>query len=93
MERKNNDLMMAYAQVLREKRKAAKLSQEELAFRTDLSMSYVSFLETCRRQPTLTVMNALCNELDISLAEFCREVELAVSAVSKAKTQDPRKIE
>ncbi|MBW3245862.1 helix-turn-helix transcriptional regulator [Epibacterium sp. DP7N7-1] len=75
MERKNQNLMAAYAKVLRKKRKAAKLSQEELAFRTELSMSYISFLETCRRQPTLTVMEAICRELGVSLTEFVREVE------------------
>ncbi|WP_245897354.1 helix-turn-helix domain-containing protein [Roseobacter denitrificans] len=67
--------MEAYARVLRERRKAANLSQEELAFRTDLSMSYISFLETCRRQPTLTVMDAICRELGVSLTEFIGEVE------------------
>ncbi|ABG30488.1 XRE family transcriptional regulator [Roseobacter denitrificans] len=75
MERKNQALMEAYARVLRERRKAANLSQEELAFRTDLSMSYISFLETCRRQPTLTVMDAICRELGVSLTEFIGEVE------------------
>jgi len=77
MERKNQDLMAAYAKTLREKRRAAGLSQEELAFRTGLSMSYISFLETCRRQPTLTVMDAICRELGISLTEFVSEVERA----------------
>ncbi len=80
MERKNQALMAAYARVLREKRKAANLSQEELAFRTDLSMSYISFLETCRRQPTLTVMDAICRVLDVSLTEFVGEVERAAAA-------------
>ena len=77
MERKNQALMAAYARTLREKRKAANLSQEELAFRTDLSMSYISFLETCRRQPTLTVMDAICRALELSLTDFIREVERA----------------
>ena len=79
MERKNHTLMAAYAQVLRERRKAASLSQEELAFRTELSMSYISFLETCRRQPTLTVMHAICRELGVSLEEFLGDVEQAIS--------------
>lgn len=77
MERKNRALIAAYARTLREKRKAANLSQEELAFRTDLSMSYISFLETCRRQPTLTVMDAICRELGISLTDFVGDVERA----------------
>ncbi|PXW84708.1 helix-turn-helix protein [Ruegeria sp. P4] len=83
MERKNQALMAAYTRVLREKRKAANLSQEELAFRTDLSMSYISFLETCRRQPTLTVMGAICRVLDVSLTDFVGEVERAAAGASR----------
>lgn len=79
MERKNQALVAAYARILREKRKAANLSQEELAFRTELSTSYISFLETSRRQPTLSVMAAICKELDVSLTDFVEEVELAVA--------------
>ncbi|WP_159806756.1 helix-turn-helix domain-containing protein [Litoreibacter roseus] len=85
MERKNQALIAAYARTLREKRKAANLSQEELAFRTDLSMSYISFLETCRRQPTLTVMDAICRELGIPLAEFVSDVERAAVTHSAIK--------
>ncbi len=51
------------------------LSQEELAFRADLSTSYVSLLETRNRQPTLTVMDALARQLDLTLAELVRLVE------------------
>ncbi|WP_366942708.1 helix-turn-helix transcriptional regulator [uncultured Roseobacter sp.] len=43
-----------------------------------LSMSYISFLETCRRQPTLTVMDAICRELGVSLTEFVNDVEREV---------------
>lgn len=85
MERKNRTLMAAYAQVLRKRRKAAGLSQEELAFRTDLSMSYISFLETCRRQPTITVMDAICRELGTSLADFVGEVENMVAGEAGRK--------
>ncbi|WP_235859975.1 helix-turn-helix domain-containing protein [Tritonibacter mobilis] len=86
--------MAAFAKVLREKRKAAKLSQEELAFRTELSMSYISFLETCRRQPTLTVMEAICRELGLSLTDFVREVEQEAAKGCKATitNQDPQKM-
>lgn len=78
MERSNPDLIAAFAGVLRRRRKEAGLSQEELAFRSGLSPSYVSFLETRRRQPTLTVMAAICAELDMSIAEFVSEVEAAM---------------
>lgn len=77
MERKNEQLIAAFAKVLKERRKAAGLSQEELAFRTDLSMSYMSLLETRNRQPTLTVMAALAKELGVTLSELAQQIEAA----------------
>lgn len=75
MERHNPELIAAFAAVLRQRRKAAGLSQEELAFRAGLSTSYVSLLETRNRQPTLSVLDALCRELGIGLSELMAEVE------------------
>jgi transcriptional regulator with XRE-family HTH domain len=51
------------------------MSQEELAFRSDLSVSYISLLETENRQPTLTVLAALAEELGVSMSEFLAEIE------------------
>jgi len=75
VERTNPDLVAAFASVMRERRKALGLSQEELAFRADLSVSYISFLETKRRQPTLTVMDVLGRQLGLSLVELMNEIE------------------
>lgn len=75
MERKNEKLIAAFAKALKQHRKVASLSQEELAFRTDLSVSFISLLETQNRQPTLTVLAALCEQLDVSMAEFLAEIE------------------
>jgi transcriptional regulator with XRE-family HTH domain len=75
MERKNPRLMKAFASRLKERRKSAGMSQEELAFRSDLSVSYISLLETENRQPTLTVLAALAEELGVSMSEFLAEIE------------------
>lgn len=77
MERKNTKLIKAFAKTLKKHRKRAGLSQEELAFRTDISVSYISLLETENRQPTLTVLDALAAELGISLSEFVTDIETA----------------
>ncbi|MHA6266486.1 helix-turn-helix domain-containing protein [Aliiroseovarius sp. CAU 1755] len=79
MERKNEKLIAAFAKTLQARRKKLGLSQEELAFRTDLSMSYISLLETKNRQPTLTVIAALANELELSATDLMREVEANIS--------------
>jgi transcriptional regulator with XRE-family HTH domain len=75
MERKNAELIRSFAQALKARRKQAGLSQEEFAHRVDLSVSYVSLLETANRQPTLTVLAALAAEFGVSLAEFATEIE------------------
>ena len=75
MERTNEALIRAFAEVLRRRRKAAGLTQEELASRADVSTRHISFLETARRQPTLTIMAALSEGLGVNLAEFAGEVE------------------
>ena len=75
MERRNEILIQAFATVLKARRKGLGISQEELAFRTGLSMSYISLLETKRRQPTLSVIGVLASELGTTLSEFCGEIE------------------
>jgi transcriptional regulator with XRE-family HTH domain len=75
MERSNPKLLKAFATALQRRRKDLRLSQEEFAFRCDLSMSYISLLETQNRQPTLTVLHTICTELGISVSEFMLDVE------------------
>lgn len=78
MERSNPDLLKAFATVLRRRRREAGLSQEELAFRCDLSMSYISLLETQNRQPTLTALHTIAGQLETSASELLAEVEDAL---------------
>lgn len=88
MERTNTRLIKAFAKVLKRKRREAGLSQEELAFRTELSPSYISLLETSNRQPTLTVLAELANCLDVSLPDLLAEV-IIEEAVREGKPQTP----
>ncbi|WP_325168780.1 helix-turn-helix domain-containing protein [Paracoccus caeni] len=60
--------------MLKPKRREAGLSQEELAFRTELSPSYISLLETSNRQRTLTVLAELANCLGVGLPDLLTEV-------------------
>lgn len=55
--------------------KAEATLTEGLAHRLDLSVSYISLLETQNRQPSLTVLAALANEFGLSLAQFAEEIE------------------
>ncbi len=48
----------------------AGLSQEELAFRADLSTVYVGMIERGAKNPTIRVLEQLCDGLDIGLSDF-----------------------
>ena len=65
----------AFGRVLRNKRKAWGLSQEELAARSGIAMRYVSLLERNQRQPTISTLKNLSDGLEISLTDFVSEIE------------------
>jgi transcriptional regulator with XRE-family HTH domain len=67
---------------LREARRAAKLSQEELAFRSDLHRTYISLLERGLKSPTLEVFFKIC----IALEE---EPEIFISRLNKRMGRKP----
>ncbi|MGR3759234.1 helix-turn-helix domain-containing protein [Roseobacteraceae bacterium NS-SX3] len=72
-------LLSAFATVLRRYRRAAGISQEELAHRAGRSMRYISLLESCRHQPSLDTLFRLSAALDVTLAELITEVEREAS--------------
>lgn len=76
----NEPLLDAFAQVLRTRRHASDLSQEELADRAGVSMRYISLLESRRHQPSLATVQGLCAGLGITMAEFIAEIEAALAA-------------
>lgn len=78
MERVNSELVEAFAQVLVDARAEAKLSQEKLAERANISTRHVSYLETGTRQPTLTILRALSLGLELPMSELLARVEAAL---------------
>ena len=75
MERVNERIVTAFAQVPRRKRRSTGLSQEVLAERADISARNVSFLETGRRQPSLSLFASLSTALDVSMSDLAAAVE------------------
>ena len=55
------------------------MSQEALAFETDLDRTYISMLERGLRQPTLTTMLQISTALGISPTELMTQVESKLS--------------
>jgi transcriptional regulator with XRE-family HTH domain len=75
MDRQNDSLIAAFAVALSEERQKAGLTQEELADRADVSARFISFLETGRRQPSLSTLHALSLGLCISMQDLVATVE------------------
>lgn len=72
--------------VLRQARKEAGLSQEELAFRADVHRTYVSMLERDVCSPSLDVLFRLCDVLGLPASVF-------VARVEESKKEKPPKTE
>lgn len=66
-----------FGSTIRKLRTASGLTQEELAERTDLSVSYIGFIERGENVPTLTIVLNLADALDVDAAELIREVARA----------------
>ena len=87
MDRTNAALTAAFAKVLRDKRGSAGLTQEQLAELADVSVRHISFLETGRRQPTLSIIAALSRGLSITLAEFASDIEAQLALAKHVPDQ------
>ncbi len=68
----------AFGEVLREARVEKGLSQEALAFASELDRTYISMLERGKRQPTISVIFKLAAALGVSAAEMVGRVERRV---------------
>lgn len=76
----DDPLLAAFANVLRRRRQAAGLSQEELAHRAGVSIRYVSLLESRRHQPSLATLKGLADGLETPLGAFAGEIEAELTA-------------
>ena len=63
-----------YGLTLKSIREERGLSQEELAFKTDLHRTYISLLERDRKSPSLRTVTAIATALGMSLLEFVRRM-------------------
>lgn len=72
----DSSLAIRFGKVLRKRRMALGLSQETLAFNTDLHRTYISLLERGLRQPSLETIFTLARELDCEPDELIRSVQL-----------------
>lgn len=65
-------IKIALGKKIRARRKRLGLSQEELAHRAGVHMTYLSAIERGERNPALENLCALANALDVTLAQLFR---------------------
>jgi transcriptional regulator with XRE-family HTH domain len=58
------------AQRLKYLRTEKKITQEELAYRSDLTLSQIARIETVKINPTVSTMIQIAKALDVSLSEL-----------------------
>lgn len=79
MDRSNEALVAAFAEALRQARAQAGMTQEELADRAQVSVRFISFLETGKRQPSLSALAAVSEGLKLPMSALIRSVEVRLN--------------
>lgn len=92
----STELISQYARVLAAvgaaialRRKARRLTQEELAEQVGIDRSFVSSLERGRRNPTLITLYRLSASLDWNLVDLFRAADLGRAPKRKPDGADP----
>lgn len=80
----------AFSFVLREIRYEKKLSQEKLALRLNVARSYISYLESGRRYPSIEMLIDLARALEVNPGEFIDKIAARLdSGKSKPLPKQP----
>lgn len=67
-------ILNALASEIRSRRNALGISQDELAFRADLSRTFVGKMELAQSQPALNAVFHLASALEVDPAEFVKSL-------------------
>lgn len=68
-------LQKKFGEIIRERRKAAGLTQEDLADRAGIHQTYLSILECGKRSPTIEVLRLLAKGLATTMTDIVSELE------------------
>jgi transcriptional regulator with XRE-family HTH domain len=69
------DFARCFSEVVRQHRKQAKMSQERLAEKADLSSKMISLVERGERTPSLTVADSIAKGLSVPLWRLVKDAE------------------
>lgn len=71
----NRDLAKSFGVVLRNRRKAAKMSQEKLSEKADVDVKMIGRIENFIRNPSVNLADSLATALGVPLSEMINEAE------------------
>ena len=75
MESKKENVLVLFGEQLKDIRKKKNISQEELAFRSNLDRTYISGLECGKRNPTLKILIKIAHSLDVSISKLLSNID------------------
>lgn len=85
------EVQETFGVLLRERRLAAGLTQEQLAFEASIRRNYVSMLELGQHQPTLTMLFSLATALGCTPSELLADLESRLAKARRRKSRLKRK--
>lgn len=71
---RDKQVLVRFGERLRQLRLKKGLTQEELAYATDVDLSVIHRVETAKTNPTLTTLSALAKALDTTISDILLEV-------------------
>lgn len=80
-----DSLATSFGRVIRQRREALSLSQEELGERTNLSRNYIGMVERGETNPTILVLQSLAKALNTTMVSLIGDVETAAGTSVKKR--------
>lgn len=75
MNEQREPVLAAFGKLVRQRRNALNISQEELGYRAGLDRTYISGIERGTRNPTLTALMAIAKGLGLTVSEVVQNLE------------------
>jgi transcriptional regulator with XRE-family HTH domain len=76
-------LVTVFGRIIRQRREAIDLSQEELGARTNLSRNYIGMVERGETNPTLLVLQSLAKALNTTMVSLIGDLETETGTSGK----------
>ena len=82
-------IQQVFGEVIRRRREAAGVTQEDLGHWSGLSRNYIGMLERGERVPTILVMHKVAVALGVSMSALVRELERGLVSQGRARKTRP----